>query len=213
MTISASGLRGVGIGSGRGGNIFINRGSYELELRGQYGVGIGSLSGDRSISIMKCNLSCIFMNTTGVAIGTMSGNTDITIANTAIKLECGGTECVGVGTMNGSRCNVAVATSSVCVESLTSNFYGIGGGTDTNITIDHADYRATLQGSDAFAMGNASRNAVICCNESAVHTDVRNSAGSDMATEDRHITLKNGTYEFVNNGISLYRDIEYTMMS
>lgn len=213
VTISASGLRGVGIGSGRGGNIFINRGSYELELRGQYGVGIGSLSGDRSISIMKCNLSCIFMNTTGVAIGTMSGNTDITIANTALKLECGGTECVGVGTMNGSRCNVAVATSSVCVESLTSNFYGIGGGTDTNITIDHADYRVTLQGSDAFAMGNASRNAVICCNESAVHTDVRNSAGSDMATEDRHITLKNGTYEFVNNGISLYRDIEYTMMS
>ena len=106
LSITATGMRGIGIGSGLGGNIYIKHGRFEIDQRGQEGVVIGCMDSDCSLRIENCDMEIYNGIAKSVSIGSYNGNADIQIENISGKISGASISTAVVGTMGGSRCKV-----------------------------------------------------------------------------------------------------------
>ena len=101
VSVESNGKTMIGIGSGLGGEIRINKGKYSLYMTGDKGVGIGSICGNENLLIHDCDL---YMDATfreGVCVGNMDTGMQIEAMNALFRLNCSGTHIVVLGTLNG----------------------------------------------------------------------------------------------------------------
>lgn len=211
--IDANGMRGIGIGSGLGGNITIKRGHYELDMKGQEGVCIGSVSGNVEMSIDMCDMDIYSGIANGTVIGSCDGDAVIRTENVSARIAGSGNDMIGIGTADGAHCKVDIKNANITMDMRASDCYGLGSrNADTGINVEYASVRVYAQGKAAYAFGNAAGNARIHFANSNISTDVHNNTGTDIGARDEYITIENGRMEFLANGNSIERHIIETLL-
>lgn len=209
LSITATGMRGIGIGSGLGGNIYIKQGRFEIDQRGQEGVVIGCMDSDCELRIENCDIEIYNGIARGVSIGSYNGNADIQIENISGKISGASISTAVVGTLGGSKCRVRMQNINVVMNVRSNECYGIGcRNGDTDIEIKYAYVKVVAQGRNAYAMGNGKHTAKILFVNSDINTQVTNSVGMDIGADEKDITIGNGRVSFLINGMARDREVQ-----
>ena len=165
VTIIASGRVGVCIGSGLGGNIMMAQGKFVLNIRGNTGVGIGSLHADSKLNICNCAIQANMSLMKSTAIGSLTGCVDVSICQSSTKLHIGGEEAAALGTLNGDNATVyindALTTINVrgfrcaCVGSVDK---------DTCFTLENAAFHVVAGGENSLPFGSLGGDTKVILN-------------------------------------------------
>ncbi len=208
IIITANGMKGIGIGSGLGGIINICRGQYDLDLKGQEGVCIGSIEGEADMNIEYCDINIYSGISKGTIIGSVHNDVYIDIENVSSNIQGSGNIMSGIGTLEGNKCMVKLENVNISSNIRAKECYGIGSRTgETEINISHAAVKSIVQGKAAVAIGNANKSAKIYCSNADVNTNAVTDFGSDMGAAEHDIRLENGRAEFILNGTEITREI------
>lgn len=206
ICIVANGMRGVAIGSGLGGTIEINKGSYYIDVRGQYGVGIGSIHNDTDLKLTNCNIKIINGINTSVCVGSYYDNANTYIENLSLGIDCNGTDVVGIGALYGKKSDTEIVNADVYINVTVENFYGIGGkNAETGIIISHSSCNANIMGKNAFLFGNDSKQAAFKSDFSSIISKVNNNAEDDFSIDYDKMELKNVVFSSMHNDKSKSR--------
>ncbi len=184
IEISGNTMHGVGIGSGCGGNIYINRGKYVMDFRGQEAVGIGALYADVNYTINRCDIEINIANATGIGVGSLTGNAELHIAYASIKEYMGGHESTGIGTLQGEACYIDIREAAITIDMRSASMCGIGCHSGSaRIQIESALCAVTAQGKQAIAMGNLVNTAKIYMKDADLDTNVKNHLDMDIGAD------------------------------
>ena len=205
---SANGMKGVCIGSGLGGNIRINRGSYDIEMRGQDGVAIGAIEGESDLRIEYCDLDIFFGVAGGTVIGSIANDAHIRMENDSVRIVTGGVSMTGIGTCSGSRAYVSMRNMSASIDMRSTEGCAIGGmRADTQVLIEYASVTVMAEGKSCFGLGNAIKTAYIQSSNSDLKVDVVNNTGMDVGAREEDIHILNGRAQFIVNDTEIKRQI------
>ena len=202
VTVSASGKTGICIGSGLGGNITIGgSGKFVLNIRGNTGVGIGSLYADSKLDICGCAFNADFSLLKGVAIGSMTGSADVRIRKSSTTLNISGKEIAAVGTISGGNAEILINDAIVtinttgyrctCVGSLDENTY---------FKVENASFRAMAGGEQSLPFGGSLGNVKV----SLINADTTVKMDSNVDIEKYisavDIEITSGRTDFTSHG-------------
>ncbi len=210
IEIYTSGICGVGIGSGRGGDIRIRKGKYIFTMAGNDSVGIGSLTGDIDLLVSMCNINMNFSTIQCVAIGSLAGNVKLQLSHIIVKGILSGDHCVGIGCLEDGDVDVKVdnATLNMTIRAQ-YKLHAIGSTNgETAIDIRHVALLLKCDGEDALALGNRKRSAVITLHKSMVDLKVNSQLEYDLGAQDEDIHIVDTPYSFLLNGVQMQRDVE-----
>lgn len=209
IEIYGSGYRGIGIGSGNGGEISINKGKYIIELIGEEGIGIGAYTGNLNMSIATCNMSLNLVATKNIGIGSMEGKVDVDIVHILLKGIFGGTESVGIGTLQGNHTKVRIANSNINMNMRANRLCALGLATqDTFIDMRETGIVVKGEGREAISMGNYNRSSKIRISNCDVDTRLKSTLDYDIGAEESDIHISNGRFHFDLNGTEIVREME-----
>ncbi|MCM1083401.1 MAG: EAL domain-containing protein [Clostridium sp.] len=205
VEISGNIMHGVAIGSGMGGNIYINRGKYVIHLSGEEGVGIGALYADVNLMIQKCNIEFDLINSTTVGIGSLYGSATISIAYIGLSGYFGANKCVCIGSMEGKYCVFDEVQATITLNARADTLCGVGClNGDVSIYINSAAMIVEVQGKEAIAMGNYNKTANIQTKNADVSAKVKNNIGIDIGAEIFYSI--NGRGRYFLNGKEIVRE-------
>lgn len=205
IEISGNVMHGVAIGSGMGGNIYINRGKYVIHLSGEEGVGIGALYADVNLMIQKCSIELDLINATTVGIGSLYGNATISVAYVGLDGYFGANRCVCIGSMEGKYCIFDEIQATIALNARSDILCGVGClNGDVSIHINNAAMILEVQGKEAIAMGNHNKTANIQTKNADVSAKVKNSIGIDIGAEIFYSI--NGRGRYFLNGKEVVRE-------
>ena len=209
VEIHANGMKGIGIGSGYGGNIHINKGKYILHLRGREGVGIGAFYSDVSADILQCDIHMNIDISKGVGIGSMEKNAMIDLRNLSARFVFGGEKLIGIGTVDGEESEVGIYNANVEMDLRATNLCGIGAENGSmKLDVEHASVRINGEGKYALAFGNREQNAQIHIVNATVDSKLKSSLDTDMGASEDDIYIANARCMFTLNGKSVVRKVE-----
>ena len=210
IDISAHGMSGVCIGSGKGGTIRINKGQYRLRVTGDKGVGIGSVSDDIKLEIVTCNITAEMFVSNGVGIGSLEGNADISLTRSSYKLDVNGNNIVAIGTAKGESASISMLELSgeVFIRADNSTCYGALTGT-SRVYIAFASLHMIVSGKNALVLGGRSDNTDIIFNNVDARSDIHNLIDKDTYAHPDRIRLINGRCKFMVNDKEIEREIIY----
>ncbi len=206
IEINGNGLRGIGIGSGLGGEISVQKGKYILNLTGEEGVGVGTYSGDANLVISACDMSINMETNSGVGIGSVKGNVNVHILHVLIKGFFGGIKWIGIGTMEGERNKVTIIHANVNIDMRAQTLCGIGSQTgETEIEMQYASLLIKGEGKKALALGNQKCTGKIRILNSDVRTMLKSGLHTDIGADVSDIYIANGRCQFTLNGEEIVR--------
>ena len=185
IEIHSRGKNGVSIGSDLGGTIRINKGHYVLMATGDRGVGIGAISGDTKLDIVKCNLEEELFVTEGLGLGSFDGNADISITRSSFRMIVNGSTAVSIGTVNGKSCSVRIF--------------------ETSGMINMRANRSTCMG----ALDGKTKDTYIELNSADTKVEVHNLINKDTFAPDDKIQIVNGRMSFIVNDKPVERKLRY----
>ncbi len=97
LTINGNGVKGVGIGSGKGGELVLNNARIMINVPGRITTCIGNIEGMSDIKIKDCDISLIARSMACIAIGSHQGNADINITDSTIDSVVDGRDTMFLG--------------------------------------------------------------------------------------------------------------------
>ena len=205
VNINASGKMGVCIGSGQGGNIAIRHsGKFVLRVRGNTGVGIGSLHADSKLDISNCAFDADFLLMKGVAIGSLSGSVDVGIGRSSSKISMNGKEIAAVGTLSGDGAEIRIKDAIVSVNATGYRCACVGSlDKGTSIQIVNGSLQALATGEQALPFGGLGGETKVTLNN--VDATVKTETNMDMEEYMSAIQLQitGGRTDFTNHGVKL----------
>lgn len=155
INIIARGREGVCIGSGLGGNIFVNQGKFIFNLNGRTGVGIGTLYGDSQLNMNNFSLDADIAFLKGVAVGSLTGSAEVHIRKSSTKLYMCGEELVAVGTISGEKSDISLGDAIMTLNLRSPNCTCIGSlEENTYFKVENAAFRAEVGGPNALPFGS-----------------------------------------------------------
>lgn len=206
IRIDGNVMHGVAIGSGMGGNIYINRGKYVIHLSGEEGVGIGALYADVNLMIQKCSIEFDLINSTTVGIGSLYGSATISVAYIGLDGYFGANKCVCIGSIEGKYCIFDETQATITLNARADVMCGVGSlNGDVSIYVNNAAMILEVQGKEAIAMGNHNKTANIQTKNADVSSKVKNSIGIDIGAEIFYSINGRGRYSL--NGKEVVREI------
>lgn len=211
LLIDGNGNEGICIGSGKGGNIEIRSGQYDIRCSGTRCVGIGSLTADNAVKIINCNLEMDLNSNMGVGIGSLEGGTDVYITKTSMRVLGSGNHLSGIGTV-GTRLSVVTIFDANVEVSLRSNESTCLGSLEgpSELHSKNVGLKVENAGQSALAIGGVECNTKIDLCSTDIRVNVHNGLGRDTYAEDDDITILNGRVMFMVNDKSIDRHLEYT---
>ena len=137
----------VGIGSGMGGKISVEKGQYFINISSERGIAIGTLYADCRLELYSCDINIDMSVSKGVAIGSMNCSADVLVQKSAVKIYMGGNEMAALGTLAGDSSNVYINDSNV-ISNIAGDRCTCAGALDgtTDFKIEKAGFRATASG-------------------------------------------------------------------
>ena len=207
IVINTSGMWGIGIGSGLGGDIDIQRGRYEISMVGQDGVAIGSIEGAVDINLLFCDIEIDFAVGRGSIVGSYKESARVKMENLSLRMTGSGNAIVGIGTFEGDSCEVHFRNGTVNISSRSIEGFGIGGkNARTDIFVEYASLKLNLQGKHAYSFGNDRCEDVhIRSMNSAIASRVANNMDSDIGAKEDDVIIENGSADFSHNGVDVIR--------
>ena len=208
IEIHGSGSKGVGIGSGLGGNINIAGGKYVIELMGEEGVAIGSIAGSTEMNIKTCNLDLNLSSSITVAVGSIKGNVKVSILHILFQAFLGGMESVGIGSLKGDDSDVFIENSNINLNIRAPKLCGIGGGTvNPSVRLLDAGFVIAIQGKECISLGNFTRTGKVNVHNCDLVTRIKSALDYDMGAEEDNIKISNARCYFNLNGEEITRTI------
>lgn len=210
IDIYTSGVAGVGIGSGLGGDVHIRRGKYIINMSGNDSVGIGSINGDVDLQIEMCNINMNFSTIKCVAIGSLTGNVKARVSHFILKGILGGDHCVGIGCAEDGDVEVSVDNGTLNMNLRSKYVLNAIGSTNGETTIDirHVALLLKCDGEDAVALGNKKRNAKIVLCKAMADIRVNSQLDYDLGAQDEDVHIIDTPYTMFLNGVQIQRQIE-----
>nr|MCR4717230.1 EAL domain-containing protein [Lachnospiraceae bacterium] len=210
IKVKTTGMKGVCIGSGKGGNIFIRSGQYIINATGEYVVGIGSYYSGISMDIESCLIEGEMSVTRGAFIGTVEGDADISIFKSRVDGFIGGDECVVVGTINGIFADVRFSEMSVeaGIRSDNSTCFGAVYG-ETEFLTDKASVTVEAIGKNSLAYGGVNKPTKVELIDTHSKINVHNSLGVETSAKDEDVAITNGRRKIIVNEKEIERKVEY----
>ncbi|MBQ8198380.1 MAG: EAL domain-containing protein [Lachnospiraceae bacterium] len=208
ITIKGSGIRGVGIGSGNGGQISVRRGKYVIEMAGEEGVAIGSRTGEMTAKIHDANITFKLFARRNVGIGSIDGNMDVEIAHILLKGVFGGSEGTGIGTLNGKLTKADISESNLNIDMRATKISAIGTATEqAEVVISRAGLTIKCEGREALALGNMQHKCKLSFYNCDIDSNVKTTLETDIGAAPSDIYICNGRVSFMKNGEEIYREI------
>lgn len=209
IEIRANGMKGIGIGSGYGGDIHINRGKYIMHLRGREGIGIGAFYSDVRADILQCDINMNIDISKGVGIGSMEKSARLRLENLSARFTFGGEMLVGIGTIDGEESEIGIRNANVDMDLRAIHLCGIGSENGlVKLKIEYASVHISGEGKYAMSFGNRDRNAMIHITNATLDTKLKSSLDTDVGASEENIYIANARCIFTLNGKSVVRKVE-----
>lgn len=207
ITILANGLAGVGIGSGAGGEIRIERGQYLIRAGGKKTVGIGSITAGKKIDIINCNLEADISSNHGVGIGSLDGDSSVYVTKASLRMLFGGNNLSAIGSCSGKKAVVEIEDASVDISMRSNNATCLGSLEGrSELDIRSAGVRMDSMGKSALAFGGVEQETVLKIESSDMRADIHNSLNRDTYATDDNISIVNGRIRFAVNDEEIKRE-------
>lgn len=201
INITAHGKAGVGIGSGLGGNINILQGQYIIVLKGDTGLGIGSLYRESKLDIRNCDLSMELYLAKGSGIGSLSANSDISISSSSAKLYVSGFELIGIGTINGDYTKVFFSDANILINlrgQRCSAIAALDGSTDFHT--ERVGLRVIAGGDKVLWFGGFIKESNIDLYDTDTNVRLETSVEETARTTIEYSKITSGRFKLVING-------------
>ena len=201
ITVSSGGEGGVCIGAGKGGEINITRGRYDIKTKGGVSVGIGSREGTAKLNIRNCVILTDQSTVEGVGIGSLKGDVEMDVEHSTLDIYMGATRCVGIGSLEGKQLKLdfrdAIGTLNLRGEE--STCVGALNGT-TDFNMKHGSLYMENVGNKALGIGGYSDDTRFILNNGDIKEEIHNQLGVDTYAKDENFRVVNGRARiFVNN--------------
>ena len=209
IRIITKGKTGVCIGGGSGGEIWIRKGMYRLESRGDNCVGIGVFDGPAKVALSECDIETELSMTRGVCIGSMNGDADVSISKSAFRFYIGGQESVVIGSLEGGSAKVEIREANGSLNNRGAQSTCIGalqGATD--FRLDFAGLQLENGGAKALAIGGYTEDTDIYIGNADAKVRIQNELGVDTHAKEDRIRIVNGRTRFLVNGKEIVRESE-----
>jgi len=201
ISITAHGQKGVGIGSGTGGKINIIQGQYVIELRGETGLGMGSLYTDTDLDIKDCDICMELSLSRGAALGSVGAIGNVSIRKTSAKFYLSGYELVGLGTVSGDSARVELSDANILL-----NFRGqrcsaiaaLDGFTD--LRTERIGLRVVGGGDRVLGFGGFSQGRKLHIFDTDTNVRLETSEDISKQISDYPATIISGRYKITVNG-------------
>lgn len=208
IKINCRGKSAIGIGSGLGGNIFINRGEYIFDIDTESCIGIGALHGNVTTEVSTCHIEAEFSVSSGVLIGSFDGIADIFLRKASINLYAHA-KCIAViGTLTGESFKLNTdqisLTFNIMADSATC-FGALNGSSD--IEIHDAHLRLSIIGQKALAFGGYSEDTSIAITDSDVKIELKSADGKPTFAPDSSISVLNSRFRLIVNGNEIEKPV------
>lgn len=209
IEVRGSGMKGIGIGSGLGGSVKIQKGKYILWLNGQEGVGIGSYSGDIAPVIRECDVQVHLATGKAVGIGSVTGKVTLSMESLTWTGEFNADDIVGLGTLDGEDCSVEISHANIMMDIRAFLASGIGAHAgEVAVHLDNCAVHITGDGSNVVAVGNQTRTAQIRIDAAKLESSLKTSLNSDMGAEYQNILMTSGECIYTLNGKQIIKHAE-----
>lgn len=209
IEVRGSGMKGIGIGSGLGGDIRIEKGKYIIHLNGQEGVGIGSYSCDIAPVIQACDMQVNLSTGRAVGIGSMTGNVDLRMKSFTLSGSFNADDIVGFGTMDGEKCYVEISHANTMMDVRAFMASGIGAHAgEVSVYLDNCAVYVTGDGTNVVAVGNQTQTAQIKINAAKLESSLKTALHSDMGAESQNICMMSGECIYTLDGEQIIKHAE-----
>ena len=208
ITIDANGQRGIGIGSGSGGEIEIHSGKYLIKLQGSYCVAVGSFQKNVKLDIRQVDLQTKLSAAKCTAIGSLYSNAEVKFWGASVRCFLSGLTAVAFGTADGDKANVNIENSNVTVDIRADEITAVGslkGRSDISIT--KASFSITAAGHEALAFGGVSGDTTFTSDNADVSVDLTTNYDTCTFAPPEGIFTTGGRCAFTVNGHT--EDTEY----
>ena len=193
ISIKASGQEGIGIGSGLGGQIKIERGQYELRCGGVSCVGIGAIKGDSRFQICSCMFEAEVNAERCVGAGSLEGSAGLYVSKSTLNLMSSADVAAGIGTINGTDSDILIADSRVNISLRADESTCIGavhGRTD--LAMDHSSGYLENAGDAALIFGGIEQITRLNMDKADVKSETHTKLGRDTYAEGEDIRIFDG---------------------
>lgn len=201
ISITAESHAGVGIGSGLGGEISINRGRYVLNVTGSMTVGIGSVNGPTRINMVGCDFEGTVSGAYSNVIGSMYSDSDIHIMYSSIKCGSDSQLTAGIGSVNGEHTHIHAESVSMTImlsaETLTA-FGSVNGASD--IEIERSSLKINADGARALAFGGDNGKTKLRLHDIDVSAEMSTGLDACVITDSKNMEIIGGRYRITLNG-------------
>ena len=209
ITINGSGMYGIGIGAGLGGNVAVGRGKYVIKMEGNFGIGLGFESGLGKLDLFACDFECDLSLFSGTGIGSINGSTEVSVTHCSVKVFMGGIDLVGIGTMNGACAKMHLDNGVVNLDLRGEQISGIGSSKgETEVYIHQAALRMTCEGKNSLSFGGDNENCRVLLDEADVLINLKSGLATDCLASDDNYKILGGRCVININGKRFERKIE-----
>lgn len=209
IEIKVSGMKGVGIGSGLGGSIRIQKGKYVLRMMGQEGVGVGSFSGNIMPVVTECDMQVNVSASKAVGIGSMEGDVQLRLENSSFIGEFSADNSIGIGTLEGKKSHIEIIHANILMNVHGQTACGIGAHHgEVLFHLDNANVLINGDGPEVLAIGNQLRKAKVIMSAAKIDSKISNSLNTDIGVEEKDIYIESGELLCKLNGERVVRRSE-----
>lgn len=206
VEIHGGGNRGIGIGSGLGGEIKIQKGKYIIEIIGEEGVGIGAFDSDVNIDVRHCNINLNMSSTSSVGIGSLHGNVFADFEHILLRGFFGGIETTGIGSLDGKSSDIQLTNTNINFNLRANKACGIGFATEnSNINIRDTGLVIKSHGENAISFGNFKKAGSLKFNKCDIISRVKSEKEYDIGFSEENIEISDSRCYFDLNGIDVPR--------
>ena len=209
LRIVMNGQKGLGIGSGLGGEIFIYSGRYLIDINGSNGVGIGAVSVPVELYIQNCDMRGDINVAKAVFAGSLEQEAKVTVDRATITCMMGGDTQVALGTAFGPAADVLIRHSNARLDVQANNSAVVGAWNGrTEFRIDTAMVRMEARGKNVFAFGGNTEDTDAEFLDGDLRIRLRNTSGKDTLASADRVRMINGRQEIEVNGTQIERAVE-----
>ncbi len=187
IRMNLNGNRVVGIGSGRGGDVQINRGKYDIYINGDECVGIGAIEGDASMVIQTSDVEVDVAALQGVCIGSFQGNADLEMWSSLVKANIEGKRVAAVGSLKGEFARIDAEEMGLLISISADQAAGVGslfGKSD--VEVGSSTFRCEASGMEVYAYGGLEPDTTVSFTNSDINIDLKTeNGGISKAPEDK----------------------------
>jgi len=198
IEIKGSGMRGVGIGSGLGGVLHIEKGKYIINLVGQEGVGIGALTGDVVPIIKNCDMRIETGTERAVALGSLFGNVYVKQDHISFVCELNGDDIVAIGSLRGKNVHVEMSHVNVKINIRAYRIHAIGTQEgELYVNVRDGSILITGDGTESYGIGNAAQTGNMTVYSAKVENIIRTKHNTNQGIKKENIQLLKGECIFL----------------